>query len=450
MKIDCNRTDSGLRLKIDGKEYSLDYPEDIWKSYPEDKKKVFADNFAFLKTIHLPQMLSMKEEMTYETATPLFKETIFNCMLNNISFCADVDEVPTAENLKNFMNLKFRFKEYVPKYPESEEQLTEKAVVNFSFGKDSLLTYALADEIGLDPEPVYMADHAVKLENAYKKVISEKFTKEFKKNIWMIENQSGLIHDYRNWHLKRTEWGYGHLMTEFLFDSLPFAHSFRSRYILYGNEKSCDDSYINKDGYLSFPVFDQSSDWLVELDKIAKTMNKGMSVSSFIEPIYELGIMKILHSRYPKLGKYQMSCFPDENEFGKKHYWCEHCSKCARIFIFMKANNLDPKSIGFKTDMLSLENKSLYSCFGLEKKEGASVGYDASGMGKEEQQYAFYLASKNGAKGELIEKFKKEFFEDAKEKEEEYHKKYYGIHESKTISPKFLKPLKSIFREELE
>lgn len=449
MRINCKTTESGLMLTVDDAQYTLDYAPEIWKKYPENLKNVFRDNFAFLKAIHLPQMLEKDDPVDFGTATPLFKESIYNCMLNNISFCADVDESSTSGNLKNFLNLKFRFKDYRPQMPDYKEELDEKAVVNFSFGKDSLLTYAVADEIGLDPEPVYMADHAVKLENAYKKIISEKFSKEFNKNISVIENQTGLIHDYRHWKRKRTEWGYGHLMTEFFFDSLPIVNSMKSKYILYGNEKSCDDNYLNKEGYASYPVFDQSSNWLIELDKIAKTINKDISVSSLIEPIYELGIMKILHNRYPEIGKYQMSCFPDENEYGKAHYWCEHCSKCARIFIFMKANGLDPKSVGFKTDMLALEHKRLYSCFGLEKKEGVSVGYDASGMGRDEQLYAFYLSYRNGVKGDLIEEFKKYLLGEAKEREEEFHKKFYGIHNSKTIPQKFIAPVKSIYAEEL-
>ena len=102
-----------------------------------------------------------------------------------------------------------------------------------------------------------------------------------------------------------------------------------------------------------------------------------MKVVSLIEPLYELAVVKILHNRYPDLGKYQMSCFPDENEYGKHHHWCGHCSKCARIYIFLKANGILPKRIGFKNDMLMLKYKHLYSLFGVEKKEGNFVNFVA-------------------------------------------------------------------------
>ncbi|MEM2131467.1 MAG: hypothetical protein QXR96_03005 [Candidatus Woesearchaeota archaeon] len=483
MIIDCKKTNSGLKLIIDEKEYDLIFPEKIWKNYPEKLKDIFSDNYAYLKVLHLPQMLSqnwknkfyriekkdnnLNEEKSYsdlknlkfKTSYPMFKQQIFNAHLNNLSFCADVDSVSTKEQLKNFLDLNVIFNDYeikniidIEKEIKTDKELKkdfqEKAIVNMSFGKDSLLTFALAKELGLNPVPVFMLDNAVKLENEYKKELIKKFSKEFNTEVYTIDNQTGILHDYRTWKLPRTELGYGHLMTELLFDIMPFAYYENAKYILFGDEKSCDDTYINNEGFLSYPVYDQTSDWVKEMDNMASFI--GMKVSSFIEPLYELAIIKILHNRYKEIGKYQMSCFPDENEYGKKHYWCEHCSKCARIYIFMLANNLDPKSIGFRTDMLVKENEHLFSCFGVEKKEGCSVGYDASGCGSEEQLYAFYLAYKNGFKGELIDKFKIDLLKSVEPRANELKKKYFGIHESKTIPLKFKQKLEKIFEQELK
>jgi len=450
MKISCTDTKTGLKFSVNDRKYELVYPEEVWKEYPESLKKVTVDNFAFLKSLHLPQMLNNGNSLEFDTSYPLFHKPFYNAMLNNISFCADVDGIPTEKNLKKFMNLSFSFKDFNVDYPEYEKELSEKSVVNMSFGKDSLLTYALAQEIGIEPKAVFMEDNSVMIENQYKKDLIKRFSKEQGKEVWSFRNGTGVIHDYRHWKMPRTEWGYGHLITELFLDIMPFAHKYGAKYILFGNEKSCDDSYVNKDGYQSYPVFDQSSDWMVELTNIARTLtNKQAKVVSLIEPLYELGIIKVLHQRYPEIGKFQMSCFPDESEYGKKHFWCEHCSKCARIFIFLKANGIDPKNVGFKTDMLDYEKEHLYSCFGLEKKAGFAVGYDASGMAREEQLYSFYLAYKNKVKGDLIVKFKKNFLDEARSREDELHKKFLGMHAAKTIPSKFLKPLGSIFKEEL-
>ncbi len=457
MIINCRNTNKGLTFSIDEQNFALEYPQKVWDNYPDSLKSVFADNYAFLKALHLPQMLSQNgklenhDKLDFSTSYPLFEKQIIDCMFNNISFCADVDNVSTADNLKSFLNLKISFKNFEIKYPKYEDNLDEKAVLNMSFGKDSLLSFGLANELGLEPTSVYMLDNSVKIENDYKLEVIEKFKKETGKEVLTFTNNTGVLHDYRTWKLPRTEWGYGHLMTEFFLDILPFAHMSKSKYILFGNEKSCDETYINKEGYKSYPVYDQTSKWLLEMTKMAKTMtNNQAAVMSLIEPLHDLAVTKILHSRYPNIAKFKMSCFPDENEYGKHHYWCEHCSKCARIFVLMQANGIPPKNVGFKTNMFNIEHKSLFSCFGVEKKEGASVGYDTSGVGKEEQLYAFYLAYKRGAKGELIEKFKKELLDEAKEKEEEFYKKYYSIQDSKTIPSNLLKPLQSIFKEELE
>jgi len=450
MKANCYANDKGLELVFEDKTYSLEYPEKIWKAYPENLKKLFADNYAYLKALHLPHMLKNGIKISIGNPVPLFEKPIYGCMLNNVSFCSDVDGDSTEANLKKFVNLEFDFKDFETTYPKYDNILKEKAVLNMSFGKDSLCSFGLARELGLDPEPVFTIDNSTVRENNYKKIIINNFSKEFKK-VWTVTNNTGVLHDYRYWKMPRTEWGYGHLMTELCFNILPFAHYSKAKYVLFGNEKSCDDYYINKDGYKCYPVFDQSSKWVTELTKMTKVLtNNQMQVVSLIEPIHELSVIKVLHNRYPEIGKYQMSCFPDENDYGKQNYWCEHCSKCARIFILLKANNIDPARVGFKTDMFSYDREHLFSCFGVEKKEGASIGYDTTGAGKDEQIYAFFLAYKNGARGELIDKFAKTYLNEAIEREDELHKKFYGIHDSKTIPTKFLHKLRSIFAEELE
>jgi hypothetical protein len=450
MKINCSETDKGIKFSVNDRAYFLEYPDDVWRQYPDSMKKVMVDNYAFLKSLHLPQMLNNGNSLEFDTSYPLFKKPLYNAMLNNISFCADVDSISTEKNIKKFMNLNFSFKDFKIDYPKYEKKLEEKSVLNMSFGKDSLLTFALADELGLDPKLVFMEDNSVKLENEYKRELIKKFSKELNTGVETFSNGTGVIHDYRHWSMPRTEWGYGHMMTELLLDIMPFAHKYSSKYILFGNEKSCDETYINKDGYISYPVFDQSSDWMIEMSKIANSLtNNQARVVSLIEPLYELAITKILHKRYPHIGKFQMSCFPDENEYGKQNYWCEHCSKCARIFIFLKANGIDPKTVGFKTNMLEHDKEHLYSCFGLEKKEGFSVGYDSSGMARDEQLYSFFLAYKRGVKGELIDRFKENLLEEARVREDKLHNKFMAIHPSKTIPEKFMNPLHSIFKEEL-
>lgn len=449
-QISGNILNNGVELLIGDGRFTLEFPDEVWNDYPEDLKRIFIDNYTFLKSLHLPQLLNNSSRLVFSTSYPLFKSQLYNCLLNSIPFCADVDGRSTVEELKRYLNLEFEFSDHDVKYPSYTKKLNEKAVLSMSFGKDSLLSYGLANELGLDVSPVISFDNDCLRENQYKMNILRRFSHEFGKKVWSIKNDTSIIHRHEYWDAPDTEWGVGHLITEYCLNMLPYAHHLNASYVLLGNEKSCDDFYINKEGYKSYPVYDQSSEWMLELSKMTKFLtNNQMQVVSLIEPLYELAILKILHNRYPEIGKYQMSCFPDENEYGKSHYWCEHCSKCARVFILMKANNLDPARVGFKTDMLRSEFRKIYSIFGVGKEKDYAVGYDVSGCGRDEQLYAFYLAYKNGVKGDLIELFGKNHLEEAKQREDELHRKFFGIHNSRTIPHRFLKPLHSIYREEL-
>ena len=147
MDIDCAVTDTGLELRIDGTPFPLIFPKEEWKTFPD--KELFADNYAFLKVLHLPHMLGRWEALDFRTAYPLFKHQFQAAVLNNIPFCADLDGSSTAEELKRFMALDFRFRDYRVKQPQARPVLAERAVLNMSFGKDSLLTYAVARDIGL-------------------------------------------------------------------------------------------------------------------------------------------------------------------------------------------------------------------------------------------------------------------------------------------------------------
>ena len=75
------------------------------------------------------------------------------------------------------------------------------------------------------------------------------------------------------------------------------------------------------------------------------------------------------------------------------------------FIFFLKALNISPERVGFyQNDMLSLKKKNLYVIFNGENDLSS---YGGSGLGKDEQLLAFYLAYKNGVKGELIDLFKK-------------------------------------------
>jgi len=445
MHITSKIIEDGISISVHDKNYSLKYPLNAWKSYPDVMKDFLNDNFSYLKI--LPTAIMFNEtEVTLNTSSPLFQFTFYQMMLNHLPYSADYDNINISSLIKKFMNTRFNFKDYNVKFPQYQEELNEKAIINFTFGKESLLTYAVSHEIGLPSTLVYVEEPDVPLEINYRKQAKERFYREFKVDVTTLYNETALLRNPEHFNLKKSAIGDGQIITEYCLAMMPLTHYYRSKYILFGNENSCNQSYISKEGFIAHPVFDQTHRWMIELNNIAQQMtNHQAQVVSLVESLYELAILKILHSRYTEIGKYQMSCFPDDNEYGKNNYWCHHCSKCARVFILLLANNIDPKRVGFTENMLGKDFKDYFSLFSGSKN---MTGWDKN-CGRDEQLYSFYLAYKNGAKGYLIDKFKEQFLKDVTSREDEFFKKFFSIYDTITIPKKIKSKVTSIYKEEL-
>ena len=218
-------------------------------------------------------------------------------------------------------------------------------------------------------------------------------------------------------------------------------HYHKAKYIILGNENNLNYTFINSDGYLTVPSFDQTRKWMMQQNVMIKMMtdNNG-NVVSLIEPLSDLSIMKILFNRYPEYGKYVMSCYGLDASNEKR--WCHNCSICANSYLLLSAVG-DVSKAGFKKNMFDRKYKKYYGLFG-----GGDV-YDKSEYSKDQDLFSFYLAYKNGAKGYLIDKFKRKFLKQAISREDELHKKFFSLHKSVTIPDLIKKKLFPIYNEEL-
>jgi len=71
-------------------------------------------------------------------------------------------------------------------------------------------------------------------------------------------------------------------------------------------------------------------------------------------------------------------------------------------------------------------------------------------VGRDEQLLAFYLAYKQGYKGELIDLFTKLYLKEAEKREKELREDYFGIHSTKTLPKELKDKLLNIYQEELK
>lgn len=442
--------DKGLGINLNHLSFKLNYPEEIWQTYPLAARRILAQNLAFLSTFSLPYLFPQLEKLIYRMPMPLSEPFIFKGLSLSLPSIALLQEKKedrsTVSFLKRLFNIKYKFlskKTILPKVRHGSDK--KGVIIPFSFGKDSLLTLALCDELGLKTYPVYIGEPSYQYEWSLKEELARDFQKEFDISVSFLDNQFGFFRQgdgYVGWELQ---------LTQYSLLVLPYIYAYNAGFIFFANEQSCNDIIIDQDGFSCNPVYEQSHSWLLSNSVLASLVGgNSLTIGSIIEPLYEIAIIKILHERYPEFAKYQSSCDPedkDKEELSGRR-WCENCSKCARIFIFLLAHGVDPQIIGFENWLLGEKHKSLYAIFDLSSEK--SYSYDQSGAGKDEQLLAFYLASKKGTKGILIDEFVKNYQEEVEKKEDSLRKKYFGIHSTTTVPSLYRKNLLHIFREELD
>lgn len=434
-------TPRGYTIFVNGYAYSVEYSKNIWEEF--QNKRLLINNLIYARTASL-RMFSSKLE--YDTSYPFFKEFLDKGVIRDIPRIADTIGVNTRKLVCDFNKSAVNFKD--TKLQNSiisgNESDSGSIVIGMSFGKDSLLSYGLAKEIGLDVEPVFFGDMAgYNLSEYYHKLrLMQKFVKKFNKKVHFIADNTDDIFYYNKLGNDISTLDQTNAMFLFALQLLPIAMNRQSKYIVFGNEQSLNDFHVNDENYKAYPSYDQSTDYTVKLNKkLDHFTSKNNQVMSLIEPLYNVAEIKILSHRYPKLLPFLMSC----SSTGSNIMWCSDCPMCAKFYLYSTAAGLKMDSFRFREDMLNIKFWKLYPLF----NPNPNRVYEKPKSVRDEQLFAFYLAHKRGAKGGLIELFKKRFLNEAKEREDELYNKFFGIHESKTIPLNLLKKVKSIYKEEL-
>ena len=116
----------------------------------------------------------------------------------------------TDETVRKFFNTEYQFLDSDIVYPSNQPvDSPSRALVGTSFGKDSLLTYAVADEIGLEPEMVYVVEQSMTYEQKHKTELAKRFKNEFGKELNILKHETGKFRDYPHLGVPFTEIGLG-------------------------------------------------------------------------------------------------------------------------------------------------------------------------------------------------------------------------------------------------
>lgn len=442
-------TSQGLTIAFRRKKYHINYPAKVWQKFPAVYHQSFADTLTYALTVHLSfDNFQGNKALTYHFPPPAIEPLIFKGMIYSLpEDIASKTKLTTTDYLKLFFNvnqrINFTLRPRFERFKNINHNHKKRALIPFTFGKDSLLSFALAEELGIQPILMFFREPRCSFENRHKHLLAKKFLKEFGLKITFFPVTTGWLREVND---SQTTWGWDLILTQYTLFLLPFLFAYRTKYLFWANEQSCNDTFTDHEGYIINPVFEQNSQWLLNTNSALKVLGCRSIFASLVEPLHEIAIIYILHRRYHQIAKYQSSCLGEEKQ-AKTRRWCGVCSKCARIYIFLKALGINPKRVGFTQSekMLKTEKRHLYSLF----NGGDGSAYDASGLGKDEQLLAFYLAYQKRVKGELMNEFVKKYLNEAKKREEELFQTFFSIHPPQTLTNDLKNPVLKIFEEEL-
>lgn len=418
------------------------YPSSVWKAFPQALRLPFAQFIAFMTTVHW--VFGKGNKITYKfpapLGEPLFYYGLFLSMPENLNDFQN--SLKTSDYLKFVFNSFFKtsFTGHASVITQTPYKSHKKALVPFTFGKDSLLTFALCKELGIIPIPFFFIEKHKTYENDHRYRLIKKFKKEYKTDVVLFEvplqelkQRSGL------W------WGWDIFLSQYTFFLVPFLHYFQASFLFWSNEYDRSITQPDKEGFMVAPTFDQTSRWLQVLDRGIKLFGCNAHVGSLLEPLTELSVHFVLHHRYSKLGNYQTSCNHEEVQ-AKTNRWCGHCYTCAEDYIFLKALGIDPSRVDYSDDMLKNSKRRWHYLFNKDKRASGQGNID---FFRNEHIFGLYLSYQRGIRGGLMDDFQKSYLAFARKNITLLEKTYLTRYPFLTAPSAFHKRLENIFDKEL-
>jgi hypothetical protein len=444
VKISYSINPNGFEIIINDKDsYSLIYPEKSWKNFKA--KNILVENFSYASVAPLSSAAKIK--VNFDFAKPASNKIADYGLLGDLGRVAYLNKLKPSQlktDIKNRQETFMHSRKTATILPQ-QKNAESQAILALSFGKDSLLSYGLAKELGLGCRLIYVIEKEDDdcLEHKFKKKIISEFCRNEHQKIEYFEDNIDALYVNKALPIKIKGWDNSNGMLVFSLEILPFAYHYKSKYLILGNEKNFDDFWLHQ-GIKAYPSFDQSSVYLNTMNKFLDRFSNGnFQTISLVEGIYNLAEMRVLYHRYPKLLKYLMSCSLDTDS-GEK--WCYDCPMCAKAYLYSIAVGGDPKKIGFKKDFFAKKYQNLYPLFAKK----ITRAYEMPPAVKDEQRLAFLMAYRLGYRGDLIELFKKKYLVQAIKDEKMLRRKFFKIYPMLTAPKHLQTKLLNIYQEELK
>ncbi|MCE4613985.1 MAG: hypothetical protein F7B60_00415 [Desulfurococcales archaeon] len=235
----------------------------------------------------------------------------------------------------------------------------KKCAVMSSGGKESLLSYGILREVGCEVYPCFFNESG---HHWFTALTAYRYFKEHEPRTLRVWSNVDRLYTFIGEHmkiLKRNAYKKDKaeiypirlfFFEHYVFSFLPLLYKRNIANVILGNEY--DDpsrtSYLFKGIKHYNAVYDQSQEFDKYMTNWFKRSGLGFKQWSAVRPLSGLIVERILADRYPELFKLQRSCHSVHLENGKV-LPCGTCSKCNGIILFLLANGIDPRIIGYKT-----------------------------------------------------------------------------------------------------
>jgi creatinine amidohydrolase/Fe(II)-dependent formamide hydrolase-like protein len=228
-----------------------------------------------------------------------------------------------------------------------------------SGGKDSLLSYALLNEMGVETHPIFVNEsgrHWFTALNAYRHFAadvphtSRVWTNSDRVFSWMLRHLPFVRQDFasvRSDEYPIRLW----TVAVFVFAAMPLLRKRSLGRLIIGNEydTTVRRSYRGITHYDA--LYDQSRWFDNALTRYYRQKQWNVVQFSILRPLSEMLIEKVLATRYPTLQSQQMSCHATHTQV-ERVYPCGQCEKCRRIVAMLKVLDVDATACGYQPEQI--------------------------------------------------------------------------------------------------
>jgi hypothetical protein len=247
-----------------------------------------------------------------------------------------------------------------------------------SGGKESLLTYGMLKEIGVEVHPLFVNEsggHWRTALTSYRQFVKNEpntarvWTNVDRFYVFMLDHMRIIRPDHRK------VWSDTYpirlcIFPVYVFMLLPVFRRRKIGNLLIGSE--LDDPRVSpffKGIKHYFGVYDQTQEFDLRMEQWYMKRLPGMRQWSAVRPISGLIVERVLTRRYPQLARDQRSCHSCHFE-KDKIVPCGKCSKCQGILLFLLANQVDPSIIEYREeDVTALPKRVAKGVLRLDEDE---------------------------------------------------------------------------------